>query len=227
MTFATQISEAQVRALLDAMQRQQQDEVISLLDDLTRIRETELHQQLRQLTQNLHQTLDELGEDTPVLLHAKHDLPDITERLRYVIDQTQSASEQTLGAAENGLSYLEQIESLLDAAQTPELMAQISPLLQETAQALTQVMLAQSFQDLTGQVLNRVILVMTSLEESLKALIERSKYSYDAIPQRTVSAEQQKAQEEKGMGPNVTRNAQQDAVNAQEDVDDLLADLGI
>ena len=92
---------------------------------------------------------------------------------------------------------------------------------------LTNIMLAQSFQDLTGQVLNRVILVISSLEQSLIQLIEHSGHEYDLIPDRVQSEEDKKAKEMIGVGPNVTQKSKKDSVETQEDIDDLLSGLGI
>lgn len=224
MTFSTDIHLDKVRALLQAMETGDERYAVEILDDITQIRHSELHQQLSELTKNLHQTLDDLDVDTPVLLHAKHDLPDITERLQYVLNETQQASDKTLGASENTLGLLEQIGTMLEGAVE---VSKIQPVLDQACQELTNIMLAQSFQDLTGQVLNRVILIVTELEESLRALIERSRHDYDAIPQKTQSEAEKNAEHEKGIGPNVTAKSKQDAVESQEDVDDLLSDLGI
>lgn len=227
MTFATQIDKQQVQALLEALEQDDQSQASHLLDELTKIREGELHQQLRVLTQNLHQTLDDLDLDTPILLHAKHDLPDITERLRYVIDETQTASEKTLGSAENALSFLEQLEPILSEGMSEECCKLSQPLIEQCNSELTNIMLAQSYQDLTGQVLNRVILIVTALEESLKELIQRSKHEFHAIPDKKEDETQRKQQEAHGVGPNVTTKSKQDAVESQDDVDDLLDGLGI
>ncbi|WP_178861141.1 protein phosphatase CheZ [Thiomicrorhabdus cannonii] len=217
-----QIDKQIVLTLLDAVEQEDQGRVADLLDELTRIRETQIYQQLEALTKNLHETLDDLEVDAPILLHAKHDLPDIAERLQYVIHETQAASGKTLQAAENLSELLEELTLADDVS-----LEAAKQLKQQMNSELTNIMLAQSFQDLTGQVLNRVILIVTALEESLKNLIERSKHDFEKIPERRYSEEEQKAQESKGMGPNVTRDSKQGALDSQEDIDDLLSDLGI
>ncbi|MEA3405361.1 MAG: protein phosphatase CheZ [Pseudomonadota bacterium] len=227
MTFATQIDKQLVQDLLNAIENDQTDQARSLLDELTQLRESELYQQLNQLTQNLHHTLDDLDCDAPVLLHTKHDLPDVTERLQYVIEETQKASEQTLTSTEAVLGLLDQVSQILSNDSSTEALTLAKTTIDQACSELTNIMMAQSFQDLTGQVLNRVIYVMTDLEESLKALIERSKFDYHAIPERVQTDEQRRAEEARGLGPNVTDKSKQDTVSSQDDVDDLLSDLGI
>lgn len=229
MGMHTHINRDLVQALLEAIDTDQAAQACALLDELTQLRESELYQQVSQLTQNLHQTLDTLQEDAPILMHTKHDLPDVTERLQYVIDETQKASETTLSSTENVLSLLEQVKHLVnkkirdDGATT----AQTLSIIEQACLELTNIMMAQSFQDLTGQVLNRVIYIMTDLEGSLKSLIERSKFDLKALPEREQTDEQRRADEERGVGPNVTSKSKQDTVGSQEDIDDLLSGLGI
>jgi len=227
MTLATQIDKQLVQNLLDAINNNQTEQASSFLDELTQLRESELYQQLNQLTQNLHHTLDELDADAPVLLHTKHDLPDITERLQYVIDETQKASEQTLTSTEAALGFLEQASQSLVNDIDSETINLVKQTMDQASSELTKIMMAQSFQDLTGQVLNRVIYIVTDLEESLKELIARSKFDYHAIPERAQTEAQKRKEEERGMGPNVTDKSKQDIVSSQEDIDDLLSDLGI
>ena len=216
----THIDKALVQALLDAIENQQTDQAAALLDQLTQLRESEIVQQLTQLSQNLHHTLNGLESDTPILMHAKHDLPDVTERLQYVIDETQKASETTLTSTESVLDLLNQAKQQI----TDHLsMAESIQLIEQACSELTNIMMAQSFQDLTGQVLNRVIYIMTDLEASLKALIDRSDYDFHSIPER-VETEAEKA---RGVGPNVTQKSKEDSVASQADIDDLLSDLGI
>jgi len=227
MTLATQIDKQLVEDLLNAINSDQSERASSLLDELTQLRASELHQRLTQLTQNLHHTLDDLDSDAPVLLHTKHDLPDVTERLQYVIEETQKASEQTLSSTEAVLGLLDQASEVLANDSSSEAMTVAKNSIEQACSELTNIMMAQSFQDLTGQVLNRVIYIITDMEESLKALIERSKFDYHAIPERVQTDEQRQAEEARGMGPNVTNKSKQDTVASQEDIDDLLGDLGI
>jgi len=224
MTMETHIDKALVQALLDSLNNQQSDRAAALMDELTQLRESELIQQLTELSQNLDQTLNALESDTPILMHTKHDLPEVTERLQYVIDETQKASENTLASTELVLNLLNQAK---DSSSTFPSDSNAISLIEQACSELTNIMISQSYQDLTGQVLNRVILIMTDLELSLKSLIERSKYDYQAIPERHQSDTQKQMDEARGVGPNVTSKSKQDVVGSQEDIDDLLNDLGI
>jgi len=226
MTFSTQINKDIVRSLLDALEQDDHVQAASILDEMTQMRESELYQKVTSLTRNLHQTLDELG-DTNLLLQTKHDIPDATERLEYVITTTEEASNKTLESSERAMVIVEQIEEIISKSVNESDKLTLSENISLLNSELTNIMLAQSFQDLTGQVLNRVIIVISSLEQSLIELINESSHDYDAIPDREETDEQTRALNMKGIGPNVTDKSKHDVAETQEDVDDLLAGLGL
>ncbi|NPA72746.1 MAG: protein phosphatase CheZ [Gammaproteobacteria bacterium] len=226
MASSTHINKQNVKSLLEALEQGDETRAEALLDELTQVRESELFQQVSSLTHNLHQTLEGLG-DAEILLQTKHDIPDATERLEYVMTATEEASNKTLESSERALAALSQLEMLMSPLVAEEDKALLSECTATLNSELTNIMLAQSFQDLTGQVLNRVILVISSLEQSLIALIHESGHDYDAIPERAQTDEQKKADQMKGVGPNVTDKSKEDLAETQEDVDDLLAGLGL
>lgn len=209
------------KALVLCLENNEQQQANEILNELVGDREAALYEGLNELTHDLHETLDHLDDDS-LLMQTKHDIPDATERLEYVLQTTEEASNNTLDKAEQALQSLEKLESQLSAMDADTLAD-----LEQAKANLTEIMLAQSFQDLTGQVLNRVILIISSLEASLMQLIQNSKYDYAEIPDREKSAEDMQADYQKGVGPNVTKSSQQDVVASQDDVDSLLDDLGI
>lgn len=215
------ISLEQARALVESLENDHQEQAQSILNELLEAQEASIVKGLTNLTHDLHVTLDQLDDDS-ILMQTKHDIPDATERLEYVMQATEEASNNTLDKAEQALQNIEKIQS-----QLPDLDNKLDLNLELVKQNLTEIMLAQSFQDLTGQVLNRVILIISSLETSLMQLIEHSKYSFSDIPDRQEDVSQQYKEQMKGMGPNVTQKSKEGTLADQSDVDSLLDDLGI
>jgi chemotaxis protein CheZ len=81
---------------------------------------------------------------------------------------------------------------------------------------ITEIMLAQDFHDLTGQVIRKIVAVAASLEEQLVALL------LEATP-----PEKRQLVESNGLsGPVVDANGRNDVVTNQAQVDDLLESLG-
>jgi len=209
-----------VKQLLSALESEKYDEASDVLDLIVASRNRDLLHQVEEIADNLHETLDGFGEDAKLLQHTKQDLPDTTERLQYVIETTEQASNKTLSSAENISALLETLADSIEGASERKLLA-------EAKNEITEIMMAQSYQDLTGQVLNRVIMLVGSVEQSLVELIEKSGISLDEITLPEQSKEAQKAQEMKGLGPNVTQSSQKQFAQSQQDVDNLLDDLGI
>lgn len=214
------ISVEQVESLLTSIKDKNYQEAASIIDELVKVKNESLVKEVQELSTNLHKSLESFGSDTIILKHTKHDLPDASERLKYVIEATEEASNKTLAAAESVLEKIEAIE-----AKTTD--KSILSTLADVQSQVTDIMVAQSFQDLTGQVLNRIVDLVTSLEKSLNELIAKAGVDLEQVKGLDVSSDEKQAEEMKGVGPNVTRASKKDAVSSQDDVDDLLGELGI
>lgn len=211
-----------VKSLLKALEKENFEKANTVFERLIKSHDDHVIEQVEVITQNLHNSLEGFEKDTVLFKHTKHDLPDASERLQYVIQSTEDASSKTLASSENVMAILETIESSLSEEQRSSMSAD----LERAKSEVTEIMIAQSFQDLTGQVLNRVILLVTSLEQSLTDLIEHSGVDLHSL-ELEETEEEKRRQEEKGIGPNVTRDSKADSAATQNDVDDLLSDLGI
>lgn len=214
------ISVAQVESLLKSIKDKNYQEAASIIDELVKMKNESLVNEVKELSAGLHKSLESFGNDTIILKHTKHDLPDASERLKYVIEATEEASNKTLAAAESVLGKLETLESQIT---DESVLATLSSIQTQ----MTDIMVAQSFQDLTGQVLNRIVDLVTSLEKSLNELIVKAGVDLDNVAGLEASNEQRHADEMKGIGPNVTKSSKKDSVSSQDDVDDLLGELGL
>lgn len=205
--------------LLALIPNKNQQEAVDLLDKLLSSQSDSLVNKIDNIANNLHKTLESFGSDAPILKHAKLDLPDASERLEYVIQATAEASEKTLVASEN-------LTAILATIETKSLSSEVENLISDAQSEITDILIAQSFQDLTGQVLNRLIVLIGTLEQNLHQLIDSAGIDISSI---TFQEDEDVTREEemKGVGPNVTKSSKQDSLAGQKDVDDLLNDLGI
>jgi len=189
----------------------------------------EVFQQLGHITRQLHDTLKQLGV-MPQLQQATEGLPDARSRLQYIAQKTGEAAEKVLNSVD-----LAKAEHATITAQTRAMAAAIvaDPVkavasgavfnfVQEVEagtaridQHLTDIMMAQDFHDLTGQVVKRVVALAGDLEDSLVKLLVQ------AMP-----PEQVHKVEEALHGPVVVHEGRTDVVKDQSEVDDLLASLG-
>ncbi|MEN9383974.1 MAG: hypothetical protein RL323_1117 [Pseudomonadota bacterium] len=196
-------------------------------------KQADVFQRLGEITRQLHSALNELGY-TPKLKGAVDELPDARSRLQYIARLTGEAAEKVLNRVDEAKADQERViahsKQLLDTIQgvpglkwaMPELIEWSEKIQQDavrTDQHLTEIMLAQDFHDLTGQVIRRVVTLAATIEEQLLALLVQ------AAPQALVQNVVPKAAEPLA-GPVHDAEGRSDVVTNQAQVDDLLASLG-
>ncbi|MCB4366804.1 protein phosphatase CheZ [Hydrogenophaga taeniospiralis] len=190
----------------------------------------EMFQQLGNITRQLHDALKELGY-TDKLKGTVNQLPDAQSRLSYIARLTGEAAEKVLNHVEAAkieqTLIIERGRQLSGTiAAVPGLAKAMPELLQwskdvvETSEKsdsrLTEIMMAQDFHDLTGQVIGRVVQLASTIEEQLLGLL------LQAAP----SGQPGHDQAYELAGPVVNAEGRTDVVNDQAQVDDLLASLG-
>jgi len=191
-----------------------------------------------QLTRKLHEALRELGYDR-LLQDTANAIPDARERLVYVASMTEQAAVRALNAIEaakpiqdrlgqdatalaEGWKKLFKGELSVDqfrvlAEGTREFLSAVPEKTAATTAQLTDIMMAQDFQDLTGQVIKRIMDMVQDIENQLlKLLLE------NAPPERRVAVES------RGLlnGPVIRADQHGDVVTSQLQVDELLESLG-
>jgi chemotaxis protein CheZ len=193
--------------------------------------------QIGQMARTLHDALCELGLDKQIERVAAA-IPDARDRLNYVANLTEQAAERVLNATEAAQPLVEKmeveahrlsgqwqllLEKKLDVEQFKSLVMQTHSFLYEVPKQskainayLMEIMMAQDFQDLTGQVIKKITAVSREVEQQMLALlVENAPASI-------------KADLHAGMlnGPVINPNGRTDVVSSQDQVDDLLESLG-
>ncbi|AEG02414.1 protein phosphatase CheZ [Methylomonas methanica] len=213
-----------------------------LLDELAGLRETQLFKEIGRLTRQLHDTMVSFSVDAKITAMTEHDIPDAKERLQYVIHMTEEAADKTLTAVENLVPISQQLNdqvALLSAKwgrfldrempldEFKSMSSEISRHFNESKAGLEQVqsglndiLMAQGFQDITGQIIRRVIDLVQELEISMVKLISISgrKSGDPALTQAHPELP----------GPVVpgVDDREGGVATSQVDVDDLLSSLG-
>lgn len=193
--------------------------------------------QIGQMARTLHDTLRELGLNKEIE-KAASSIPGARDRLNYVATLTQQAAERVLNATEAAQPAMEKMEveahrlskqwellfdKKLDVEQFRTMVLQTHAFLYEvpkqakaTNAYLMEIMMAQDFQDLTGQVIKKIIEVTQNLEQQLLALL---------LENASASV---KAELNTGLlnGPVINPQGRTDVVTSQDQVDDLLESMG-
>ena len=189
------------------------------------------------ITRQLHDTLRELGYDRSLQEAAKA-IPDARQRLAYIAQLTEKAASRVLNATDLAKPIQDDLQARATAlngrwdrlyggdlsvsefkalaGDTRSFLDRVPQQTAATSAQLMEIMMAQDFQDLTGQVIKKIVDLAQSLEQQLlQVLIE-------AMP------EDKKAEAPGGLlnGPVVRAEGRTDVVSSQEQVDDLLESLG-
>ncbi len=211
MKLSYDMLKPRIEALCKAVAENDQETIELHLDWLTVLREVQVAEQLKELRDLLTVNIETLQQDGGVL-NATSELADASERLQYVLDSTEKAAGETLDLAEAIGEELTALRDQVDEAQQQKIDHMLGQV-----QAL---IMAQEYQDLTGQVLKRMIPAMEEMQKILEKLIAAAGHNLEELKKRDENLMQ-------GVGPNVTKSAQTDAVSSQDEVDDLLDSLGL
>ncbi|WP_415225840.1 protein phosphatase CheZ [Psychromonas sp.] len=199
-----------------------------------------------ELTRELHDALRSFQNDTRLIDMAGNDIPDAKDRLNYVIEMTDSAANKTMDAVDTCLPIADKLIEDIEAV-TPNwqglmrrelalgefkiLCHQIDSIITESKSSaltlrtsLTDILMAQDFQDLTGQMIRRVIALVQEIESKLVGILTVC-HTDSAVfkSDRNVNNTKKDIEAE---GPILNADERDDVVNGQDDVDDLLSSLG-
>lgn len=210
-----------------------------------------LLQRLGQLTRMLRVNIHALGRQKEMENAAKS-IPDAMARLDYVVLMTEKAAQRVLNAVDRAQplqddiqdganllnqrwagwlknpSDLEEARSL--ALETQSFLEQVPAKTKATGRELLEITMAQDFQDLTGQVIKKMADVMQNVEHQLLSILVESvsdEKDRDEFRSKLLEERPNNTKKESSLlnGPQIDSSGA-DVVSSQDQVDDLLDDLG-
>ena len=248
---APQISLEQARQLVTYLENGEQEKADQLIIDAASKEQSELFAEVGKLTRQLHDALKNFELDTRLADLTTDAIPDAKQRLNYVMEMTENAANKTMDAVEASLPIaqqladeISQIKPTWDRLMNREIelgefktlchsldkfMNNSQNKTDELQGLMTNVLMAQDFQDLTGQVIRRVIELVREVEDSLIHLLTAFGSQEDSET-KIVAPAIEKAPAENTLagpeGPIIDKESRDDVVSGQDDVDDLLSSLG-
>mgnify|MGYP001346889443 CR=1 FL=1 len=238
------ISLKQAKQLVEWLEAGEQSKADQWLDDFHQEHDDKLFTSVGQLTRDLHEALQDFQLDPRIMQLTQDDLPDAQNRLQYVIEKTEDAANRTMDAVEACLPMTDgmhqRVEQVMPAWQRlmsndiqlnefKEMCHQVDALMRECGQnmpqihgLMTEVLMAQDYQDITGQIIRRVIQLVEDVEKNLIELLKLFGEEQKSQAKQNVKAVDKNAAE----GPIINPEQRDDVVENQDDVDDLLSSLG-
>jgi chemotaxis protein CheZ len=203
-----------------------------------------MYARLGSIVRIMHDSLRELGYDK-ALTEASSQIVDAQDRLEYVASLTEQAANKVLNTLDDGMPAqdvlskqakdmegrwadlfagklsLDQFKALAGDSRT---FAQaVSEATEAEKARLLEIMMAQDFQDITGQLIKKVVKITQTVENELAQLLRDSAPAEvkEKLAQKQAAAQEPEKPTELMSGPSVPT-----AALDQDSVDDLLADLG-
>lgn len=217
----------------------------ALLEAVSTKESMELFVEVGKLTRQLHNALNNFQVDERIVGLTTDEIPDAKSRLIYVIEETEKAANTTMDAVEECMPIAETLAGRIDVVlpdwkklmsrqiefgEFKRLCHDIDKLLTEAGdessrltQLLTEVLMAQGYQDLTGQVIRKVIELVKEVEDSLVNMLTMFGEPGSVRQGKSQSKKHTQVEAE---GPIIDAEQRDDVVKGQDDVDDLLSSLG-
>lgn len=240
--------------LVSSLEKGRFGDAVQLIHQLNQTRDLGLYQEVGKLTRELHSAIVSFQID-PHMPQAEEvsQITDATERLSYVVKLTEGAANRTMDLVEASTPVLNDLSAEaaslsgdwqrfmrreVEAPEFRELVKRVDSFLTHSAEGnrkvaghLNDILLAQDYQDLTGQVIKRVTALVTEVESNLLKLVLMASQvdRFAGIEHDHDQLRAEKDQEKhptRGEGPQIHADKREDVVSGQDDVDDLLSSLG-
>lgn len=231
----------ELQALFDSVSTQVQEQPAAEATSAEEVAGTldanSVFNRLGHMARQLHDTMRELGYDR-MLEDTARQIPDARQRLTYIAQMTEQAASRVLNATDIAKPIQEEVQASTQAlsarwdrmfandlsvdefkvlaSDTRAYFQQCPQKMQVIGGQLMEIMMAQDFQDLTGQVIKKVVEMAQGLETQLLSVL------IEAMP------EDKKVDAHQGLlnGPVINAATRTDVVTTQTQVDDLLESLG-
>ncbi len=228
---------------------------MELINDLQEARHQVFYNEVGHLTRGLHEAIKAFSSDIDEKILSEESaaqtaMTDASERLSYVIELTEKNSHETMDRVDRSLTLVDRLDGqserfrdllllvgqlegefkALDGVydRTCTVKNESEKTIEELRSTLTEILVSQSVQDITGQLIRRVITLMTQVESQLVKLMDMA-----AKVERLTGIEMGQAPEGdeakddaiRAQGPQLKKK-EASAVGNQDDVDELLSSLG-
>ena len=247
--------EVKAGELVEATKAGDLSKAMGIIQELQEFRHHAFYNEVGHLTRGLHEAIKSFSASVDVEQYSNIDpggsipiMDDATERLNYVIELTEKTAHETMDRVDKSLVLVdkmdEQSERFTDLLslvgqleaeyeglrgvyeRTCQLKEESEQTVSDMRSQLTEILVAQSSQDISGQLIRKVITLVTQLESSLVYLVEMAA-KIETISGVSLLSNDDKKENDPiaAEGPQLKSNSPDVAAN-QDEVDELLSSLG-
>lgn len=195
-------------SFMDAVNNHDYEKADSMIQEILKSGQSDLFKEVGRITRKLHDSIRSFKEalDPKLKDMAITEMPNAVDKLQFVITKTEEAANKTMEIVETHILSMDELAGHIRNLQGPdESVAYLKEFKNRFEDNLTEILTTQSFQDITGQTIKKVIKLVGDIEEELVKMITTFGFKMDSA----------------------SKGAQGEAEKvSQEDVDDLLKELG-
>jgi len=231
--------------IISAMVEAKDKKILSSAGQLTRA----LHEVILNFNSDEQEQSNSIDESSSVV--DGFEIKDASDRLKYVLSLTRKAADKTMDMVEQSAPIADKLGREAKEIRSewiklkrreitkPEFKAlylRIDEFLENMCTGsekinnnMQTILVEQGFQDLTGQVLTKVISLVKDVENELVSLVKMAGHLETVTgiePSKNTVSKLTKKKSSNGDGPQIHAESRDDVMNGQDDVDDLLSSLG-
>ncbi len=217
----------EIQVLLDALSAGDFKKVEEIIDRMSVLGEHDLFSEVGKVTRNLHNAIKDFKSiiDPRLKNMALEDMPDASDKLSWVITKTEEAAGKTISLMEKNISLQSDLIRKLDILDDPskklkkgskeykESLKFLRSSLEDMNSDFMDVLIAQEYQDITGQIIKKVIDLVGEVEGQLVELVKV--FGVKIEPEKKAKCL---------AGPQIKEG--KGILTSQEDVDSLLSEFG-
>ncbi len=159
---------------MNAVAGQEYEKADSAIQNIINKGQSDLFKEVGRVTRKLHDSIRSFKEalDPRLKDMAVTDMPNAVDKLQFVIEKTEDAANKTMGIVEKYIMGMDELASHIRNLREPEESVNyLKEFKGKLEDDLTEILTTQSFQDLTGQTIKKVIKLVGDIEEELVKLI--------------------------------------------------------
>ncbi|MCL0033340.1 protein phosphatase CheZ [Thermodesulfovibrionales bacterium] len=159
---------------MEAISKQDYEEADTAIHAIMQKGQGDLFKEVGRVTRKLHNSIRNFRDavDPKLKDMAIADIPNAADKLNHVIDKTEEAAHKTMSIVERSILEMDEVASHIRNIEGPEDSREyLKGFKDRLEDDLTEILMTQSFQDLTGQIIKKVIKLIEDVEKELVNLV--------------------------------------------------------